>query len=45
MDVPDPDPFFEPRSVAVVGASPDSWYSSQLAESLLTYGLEANSPS
>ena len=40
MDVPDLDPFFEPRSVAVVGASPDSWYSSQPAESLLTYGLE-----
>ncbi|PSP72041.1 acetyl-CoA synthetase [Halobacteriales archaeon QS_3_64_16] len=40
MDVPDLDPFFEPRSVAVVGASPDSWYSSQLVENLLTYGFE-----
>jgi acetyltransferase len=40
MDVPDLDPFFEPRSVAVVGASPDSWYSSQPAESLPTYGFE-----
>lgn len=39
MDAPDLTPLFEPRSVAVVGASPDSWYSSQLVDNLLSYGF------
>jgi acetyltransferase len=37
---PDLDPLFAPDSVAVVGASPDSWYSSQLMDNLLDYGYE-----
>jgi acetyltransferase len=39
-DRPDLDPLFAPDSVAVVGASPDSWYSSQLMDNLLDYGYE-----
>lgn len=42
MDAPDLTPFFEPRSVAVVGASPDSWYSSQLVDNLLSYGFDGD---
>ncbi|MFC4451278.1 acetate--CoA ligase family protein [Halorussus aquaticus] len=37
---PDLDPLFAPESVAVVGASPDSWYSSQLMDNLLDYGYD-----
>jgi acetyltransferase len=37
---PDLDPLFSPDSVAVVGASPDSWYSSQLMDNLLDYGYD-----
>jgi acetyltransferase len=36
----DLDPLFSPSSVAVVGASPDSWYSSQLMDNLLEYGFD-----
>jgi len=32
------DPLFEPESLAVVGASPDSWYASRITENLLSYG-------
>jgi acetyltransferase len=39
---PDLDPLFDPQSVAVVGASPDSWYSSQLMDNLLDYGFEGD---
>ena len=34
------DPLLDPDTVAVVGASPDSWYSSQLMDNLLEYGFE-----
>ena len=37
---PDLDPLFDPGSVAVVGASPDSFYSGNLAENLLEYGFD-----
>ncbi|WP_331233016.1 acetate--CoA ligase family protein [Natronorarus salvus] len=33
------DALFSPDSIAVVGASPDSWYSSQLVENCLSYGF------
>ncbi len=33
------DALFSPESIAVVGASPDSWYSSQLVENCLEYGF------
>jgi acetate---CoA ligase (ADP-forming) len=36
------DPLFAPGSVAVVGASPDSWYSSQLMDNLLGYGYDGD---
>lgn len=36
----DLDELLTPSSVAVVGASPDSWYSSQLVENLLSYGFD-----
>ncbi|MFB6124090.1 MAG: acetate--CoA ligase family protein [Haloferacaceae archaeon] len=39
---PDLDPLFDPDSVAVVGASPDSWYSSRLMDNLLDYGYEGD---
>ncbi|EMA27087.1 acetate--CoA ligase family protein [Haloarcula japonica] len=38
--VPDLDPLFDPKSVAVVGASPDSFYSGNLVENLLDYGFD-----
>ncbi|KAA9401158.1 CoA-binding protein [Haloarcula sp. CBA1131] len=38
--VPDLDPLFDPKSVAVVGASPDSFYSGNLVENLLGYGFD-----
>ncbi len=37
---PDLDPLFDPGSVAVVGASPDSFYSGNLVENLLNYGFD-----
>lgn len=37
---PDLDPLFAPDSIAVVGASPNSWYSSQLMDNLLDYGYD-----
>ncbi|MFB6161371.1 MAG: acetate--CoA ligase family protein [Haloferacaceae archaeon] len=39
-DVPDLDPLLDPESVAVVGASPDSWYASNLIDNLLEFGFE-----
>ncbi|MFB6301216.1 MAG: acetate--CoA ligase family protein [Halobacteriales archaeon] len=36
---PDLEALFAPKSVAVVGASPDSWYSAQLMDNLLDYGF------
>ena len=38
--VPDLDPLFDPESVAVVGASPDSFYSGNLVNNLLDYGFD-----
>ena len=38
--VPALDPLFDPDSVAVVGASPDSFYSGNLVENLLDYGFD-----
>ncbi|RBI62317.1 CoA-binding protein [halophilic archaeon] len=40
QSVPDLDPLFDPESVAVVGASPDSFYSGNLVENLLDYGFD-----
>lgn len=37
---PDLTPLYAPDTVAVVGASPDSWYSSQLMDNLLDYGFD-----
>ncbi|WP_415380230.1 acetate--CoA ligase family protein [Halosimplex sp. TS25] len=34
------DPLFDPDSVAVVGASPDSFYSGNLVDNLLDYGFD-----
>jgi len=36
------EPLLAPESVAVVGASPDSWYSSQLVDNLLDYGFDGD---
>jgi len=38
--IPELDPLFDPDSVAVVGASPDSFYSGNLVANLLDYGFE-----
>ncbi|OYR55328.1 acetate--CoA ligase family protein [Halorubrum halodurans] len=38
--VPELDPLFDPTSVAVVGASPDSFYSGNLVNNLLEYGFD-----
>jgi acetyltransferase len=38
--VPDLDPLFDPDAVAVVGASPDSFYSGNLVDNLLDYGFD-----
>ena len=38
--VPGLDPLFDPESVAVVGASPDSFYSGNLVDNLLEYGFD-----
>lgn len=40
FDAPDLDPLFDPDSVAVVGASPDSFYAGNLIDNLLEYGYE-----
>lgn len=45
MDGPDRsdlDPLLAPGSVAVVGASPDNWYSGQLVDNLLEYGYDGD---
>jgi acyl-CoA synthetase (NDP forming) len=33
---------FEPESLAIVGASPDSWYASRITENLLSYGYDGD---
>ena len=38
--VPELNPLFDPDSVAVVGASPDSFYSGNLVNNLLEYGFD-----
>ena len=38
--IPELGPLFDPDSVAVVGASPDSFYSGNLVSNLLDYGFE-----
>ncbi|ERG94403.1 CoA-binding protein, partial [Haloquadratum walsbyi] len=40
VPVPDLDPLFDPESVAVIGASPDSFYSGNLVKNLLDYGFD-----
>lgn len=40
VSVPELDPLFDPESIAVVGASPDSFYSGNLVENLLEYGFD-----
>ena len=40
VDAPDLDPLFDPDSVAVVGASPDSFYAGNLIDNLLDYGYD-----
>jgi acyl-CoA synthetase (NDP forming) len=42
VSVPDLDPLFDPESVAVVGASPDSFYSGNLVENLLGHGFDGS---
>jgi len=42
LTVPGLDPLFHPGSVAVVGASPDSFYSGNLVDNLLDYGFDGN---
>lgn len=39
---PNLDPLFAPKSVAVVGASPDSTYSSALVDNLIEYGFDGD---
>jgi len=36
------DPLFEPSSLAIVGASPDSWYSSRITDNLTSYGYDGD---
>ncbi len=36
------DALYDPSSVVVVGASPDSWYASNTVENLLTYGYDGD---
>ena len=36
------DPLFDPSSLAIVGASPDSWYSSRIFEHLTGYGYDGD---
>jgi acetyltransferase len=40
VDAPELTPLFDPDSVAVVGASPDSFYAGNLIDNLLDYGFE-----
>jgi len=41
-DSPELDPLFDPDSVAVVGASPDSFYAGNLIDNLLDYGFDGD---
>ncbi|MFB6196067.1 MAG: acetate--CoA ligase family protein [Haloplanus sp.] len=36
------DPLFDPESLAIVGASPDSWYASRITDNLLSYGYDGD---
>jgi acetyltransferase len=36
------DPLFDPASLAIVGASPDSWYASRITENLTSYGYDGD---
>jgi acetyltransferase len=36
------DPLFDPSSLAIVGASPDSWYASRITENLTDYGYDGD---
>jgi acyl-CoA synthetase (NDP forming) len=36
------DPLFDPDSLAIVGASPDSWYASRITENLTSYGYDGD---
>jgi acyl-CoA synthetase (NDP forming) len=36
------DPLFDPDSLAIVGASPDSWYASRITDNLLEYGYDGD---
>ncbi|AXG11569.1 acetate--CoA ligase family protein [Haloplanus rubicundus] len=40
METRELDPLFDPSSLAIVGASPDSWYSSRITEHLTDYGYD-----
>jgi len=42
MDTRQLDPLFDPSSLAIVGASPDSWYSSRITEHLTGYGYDGD---
>ena len=42
MDTRQLDPLFDPSSLAIVGASPDSWYSSRIFEHLTGYGYDGD---
>ncbi len=36
------DSLFDPQSLAIVGASPDSWYASRITDNLLSYGYDGD---
>lgn len=36
------DPLFDPESLAIVGASPDSWYASRITDNLTSYGYDGD---
>ena len=40
METRELDPLFDPSSLAIVGASPNSWYSSRITEHLVDYGYD-----
>jgi len=42
METRELDPLFDPSSLAIVGASPDSWYSSRITEHLVDYGYDGD---
>jgi len=42
METRELDPLFDPSSLAIVGASPDSWYSSRITEHLTSYGYDGD---